>query len=67
MDYVQRRVCFVNVQSSLPLNVIFFLEYSASTASMLAEEILQNAEGFVESVGSIEEMSQMINNVDCHR
>ena len=42
------------------------MEYCASAASILAEEIWQNAEGFVESVGSIEEMSQMINNVDCH-
>ena len=43
------------------------MEYCASAASMLAEEISQIAEGFVE-VPQIfmDDMVQMITNVECH-
>ena len=48
------------------------MEYCASAASMLAEEIWQIAEGFVDVLAhicrlswkNVEEMFQMINNVD---
>ena len=49
------------------------MEYCASAASMLAEEILQIAEGFVEVPQifrlywrNMDDMVQMITNVECH-
>ena len=48
------------------------MEYCASAASMLVEEIWQIAEGFVEVTANLQaqlkkrdEMFQMIKNVDC--
>ena len=48
------------------------MEFCVSAASMLAEEFWRIAEGFVEvlvnlwpQIKDVEEISQMINNVDC--